>query len=300
MKKMLITGGTVFVSRYAAEYFAARDWDVYVLNRNTRPQSKGVTLIQADRRQLGEALGGRYFDAVLDITAYNAGDVEALLDSGVDFGRYILLSSSAVYPDSSPQPFSENTPVGENAVWGKYGTDKIGAENVVLNRVPGGYIIRPPYLYGPMNNIYREAFVFECALEGREFYIPGDGELKLQFFHVDDLCRLMAAVLENPPRQRIFNAGNPQPVNAAEWVRLCYRAAGREAQLVSVPHSVEQRKYFSFYNYEYFLNPGMQQRIMSGVIPLEQGLKESFDWYVLNRDKVVRKPLIEYIDTHLK
>ena len=42
MKKVLITGGTVFVSRYIAEYFVAKGGDVYVLNRNTRQQSKGV------------------------------------------------------------------------------------------------------------------------------------------------------------------------------------------------------------------------------------------------------------------
>ena len=37
MKKMLITGGTVFVSQYAAQYFADK-FEVHVLNRNTRPQ----------------------------------------------------------------------------------------------------------------------------------------------------------------------------------------------------------------------------------------------------------------------
>ncbi|MGM9548801.1 MAG: hypothetical protein ACI3V5_03050 [Faecousia sp.] len=36
-EKMLITGGTVFVSRFAAEYLAVK-YKVFVLNRNTRPQ----------------------------------------------------------------------------------------------------------------------------------------------------------------------------------------------------------------------------------------------------------------------
>lgn len=48
MKRLLITGETVFVSRYIAEYYVTKGYDVYVLNRNTREQSKGVTLIQAD------------------------------------------------------------------------------------------------------------------------------------------------------------------------------------------------------------------------------------------------------------
>ena len=35
-----------------------------------------------------------------------------------------------------------------------------------------------------MNNVYREAFVFDCALADRKFYLPKDGSMKLQFFHV--------------------------------------------------------------------------------------------------------------------
>ncbi len=31
MKKVLVTGGTVFVSKYVATYFAAKEYKVYVL-----------------------------------------------------------------------------------------------------------------------------------------------------------------------------------------------------------------------------------------------------------------------------
>lgn len=48
---MLITGGAVFVSRYAAEFFT-KNYEVHVLNRNSKPQSSGVTLIEADRHNL--------------------------------------------------------------------------------------------------------------------------------------------------------------------------------------------------------------------------------------------------------
>ncbi|MBQ9827330.1 MAG: hypothetical protein IJM62_01460 [Lachnospiraceae bacterium] len=45
MAKVLITGGTRFVSRYYAEYYVKKGWDVYVLNRNSKKQSEGVNLI---------------------------------------------------------------------------------------------------------------------------------------------------------------------------------------------------------------------------------------------------------------
>ncbi|MGN0974964.1 MAG: hypothetical protein ACI4OL_03110 [Gemmiger sp.] len=42
MKTLLVTGGTVFVSRYVACYFAARGFRVFVLNRGTRPLEQGL------------------------------------------------------------------------------------------------------------------------------------------------------------------------------------------------------------------------------------------------------------------
>ena len=36
--KILITGGTTFVSKFAAEYFVSKGNDVTVINRGSRPQ----------------------------------------------------------------------------------------------------------------------------------------------------------------------------------------------------------------------------------------------------------------------
>lgn len=299
MKNMLITGGTTFVSRYAAEYFADK-YQVFVLNRNTRPQSHGVTLIEGDRHDLGGKLQGLHFDVVLDITAYTGEDVTDLLDALDSFDDYLLISSSAVYPETAPQPFSEETPTGPNKIWGKYGTDKIDAEQALLARVRDAYILRPPYLYGPGNNVYREAFVFDCAMEGRPFCLPGDGGMKLQFFHVEDLCRFMEALLEVHPRQRIFNVGNQDTVSVKAWVEACYEAAGKQPAFVNIPADVEQRKYFPFYHYGYCLDVKKQSEYLPDTKPLPEGLRESFAWYLGNPDLVKKKPLLEFIDQNLK
>ena len=155
MKKILITGGTTFVSRYAAEYFVKQNYEVYVLNRNSRPQVKGAKLIEGDRHHLGAVLKSMHFDVVADITAYDAADIIDLYNALGSFDQYIMISSSAVYPEYGTQPFSEDSEKAENKFWGAYGTNKIAAENALLERVPDAYILRPPYLYGPMNNVYR-------------------------------------------------------------------------------------------------------------------------------------------------
>lgn len=299
MKKVLVTGGTVFVSRYVAEYFVKAGYSVFVLNRNTRQQSEGVTLIEADRNQLGEILRNQFFDVVLDVTAYTEEDVNNLLDALGGFDDYILISSSAVYPEYGAQPFKEEDEIGANKFWGQYGTDKIAAEKALLQRVPNAYILRPPYLYGPMNNVYREAFVFDCALQDRKFYLPGEGEMKLQFFHVKDLCRFMEVILAKKPERHIFNVGNEDVITIKEWVTLCYRSVGKEPKFIKVDKDVEQRNYFSFYDYEYELDVSRQQELMPTTELLKNGLSEALEWYLGNMEKVNKKPYIEYIESKL-
>lgn len=299
MKKLLVTGGTVFVSRYIAEYYVKKGYEVYALNRNSRIQSEGVTLIQADRHDLGETLREFHFDVVID-TAYNSKDVSILLDALGSYDDYILISSSAVYPEYTPQPFKEESQVAVNKYWGKYGTDKIEAEAVLMERNPHAYILRPPYLYGQMNNIYREAFVFDCALEDRKFYLPKDGNMKLQFFHIHDLCRFIDVLLKDKPAQHIFNVGNKEAVSIREWVELCYCVVGKEVEFVKVYDDIEQRNYFSFYDYEYYLDVTKQYELIQDTKPLYDGLKEAFDWYRSNENQVNKKPMMEFIDNNLK
>lgn len=300
MKRILVTGGTVFVSRYITEYYIEKGHDVYVLNRNTRMQSAGAKLIQADRHDLGESLRRYDFDVIVDVTAYTARDVDLLLDAVGKYDEYILISSSAVYPETCPQPFTEETELGVNKYWGKYGTDKIGAEKALMKRNLNAYILRPPYLYGQMNNVYREAFVFDCALNDRRFYLPQNGEMKLQFFHIHDLCRFIDIILKNKPGQHIFNLGNKDTVSVREWVELCYSIVGKQVEFVNVFDIIEQRNYFSFYNYEYCLDVSKQCQLMPDTKPLCEGLKEAFNWYINNADKVNKKPFMEFIDNNLK
>lgn len=298
--KVLVTGGTVFASRYTAEFFVKKGHDVFVLNRNSRPQPYGVKLINCDRHSLGDTLKNIKFDLVVDVTAYNEADIVDLLNGLGKFDDYVLISSSAVYPETLPQPFSEKMQTGENIHWGDYGTNKISAEKNLLERVPNAYILRPPYLYGAMNNLYREAFVFDCAEKDLPFYVPKDGEMPLQFFDIEDMCRFIEVVVEEKPNQHIFNVGNPETVDINEWVKLCYGVLGKTPEIRYVTENINQRDYFSFLDYGYVLDVTKQQELMPDVKPLEQGLKESYQWYKSHKELVRRKEYISYIKENLE
>lgn len=236
------------------------------------------------------------FDAVIDVTAYNRMDIEDLLNSFEYFGRYILISSSAVYPETAPQPFSEKEITGSNSHWGDYGINKIDAESALRKRIAGAQVIRPPYLYGKMNNLYREAFVFECAEKNLPFYVPGDGNMKLQFFDIEDLCRIIEIIILNNPSIRICNVGNPETVTVSDWVKLCYGILGKSPEIRYISTDIDTRLYFPFQNYEYSLDVSRQKYLLSDVKSLEQGLSESYEWYKKHRELVIRKDYLQYIN----
>lgn len=300
MKRILVTGGTVFVSKYVAKYFVSKNCEVYVLNRGTKQQIDNVNHICADRDNLKDSLYKYTFDTIIDVCGYNLKDIRNLLDAVGEFKDYIFISSSAVYPETNEQPFSEDQKIGSNAIWGKYGTDKIEAEEYLLSRVPNAYILRPPYLYGPMQNVYREPFVFDCALKNRKFYIPNDGRMKLQFFHVDDLCKVIEKILVNRPKEHIFNVGNEEVVDINAFVELCYKVVGAPLEKVYVTDHDNQRDYFSFYDYEYILDVTRQKELTLEEKSLYEGLKESYEWYRDNSEEVMKKGYIEFIQQNFE
>ena len=298
MKNILVTGGTTFVSKFVAEYFSA-DNNVFVLNRNTKKQLDNVTLIESDRHALGNSLRSMSFDAVIDVTAYYEHDVNDLLDSIGEVEDYVMISSSAVYPETQRQPFDVNTPLGRNSHWGDYGVNKIKAEKALHSRAENAYILRPPYLYGKYNNVYREAFVFDRALEEKPFFVPKNGEMKLQFFDVEDLCRVIGIILDSHPSERIINVGNREAVSIIDWVKLCYDAVGAPLELKYVDHDTDVRKYFPFRDYEYYLNVKKQYEWLNETKPLPIGIKDAYEWYRNNKPEVNKKPFSAYIDEYL-
>lgn len=299
MKKLLITGGTVFVSKFTANYFANKNYEVYVLNRNTKEQLDNVHLICADRNALGDVLKPYHFDAVIDVCGYNEKDVRNLIAAMNPVQDYIFISTSAVYPAANTQPFTEEQPATGNPLWGTYGSDKYEAEQYIFSHYPNAYAIRPPYLYGPMNDIYRETFVFDCALQDRKFYIPKDGKMKLQFFHVEDLCKLMEFILENHPKDHIYNVGNKDVVDINTFVELCYKVAGTPLEKVNVTTGETQRDYFSFGDYEYVLDVTRQTKVLSETKDFETGLRESFNWYINHPEDVEKRDYMDFIDKFL-
>ena len=123
--------------------------------------------------------------------------------------------------------------------------------------------------------------------------------MQLQFFHVEDLCKVMDAILEEGPAEHIINVGNEETVSILDWVKMCYDVVGAPLEIVNVDGAVEQRKYFSFYDYEYKLEVSRQKVLLEKTMDMQSGLQESYEWYKSNKSEVRQKDFIAFIDENL-
>lgn len=110
---------------------------------------------------------------------------------------------------------------------------------------------------------------------------------------------MIEAIIEKNPQEHIFNVGNENPVSVFNWAKLCYEVSAKDFRFKNVMEDIEQRNYFSFYNYEYTLDVSRQKNLLEKTVPLKEGLLRSYEWFKINREKVVRKNYLEYIDKFL-
>lgn len=295
--KILVTGGTIFVSRYVAENFVNKGNEVFVFNRGTHQQVDGTVLIKGDKTKVNNDLAKHNFDLVIAVNIYTETEMKNLIDGlgGKDNVKdFVFISSSAVYPETTKLPFNEKEEVGVNKIWGDYGVNKAAAEKYLLENIPWAYILRPPYLYGKYQNLYREGFVFDCALKDMKFCVPDDGRMKLQFYNVYDLCLFIEVLVDKKPEQHIFNVGNSEVVDINRFVEICYDIAGKKLVRKNIYGNHEQRSYFPFYNYSYYLDVSAQNEIKAPTVSLYDGLKEDFEYYKEHQNEVMKK--ITYFD----
>jgi 2'-hydroxyisoflavone reductase len=305
--KVLVIGGTLFIGRLLVEELVKAGHEVAVLHRKPKHDyGRKVENIMADRNDvdsLREALSGRRFEVVFD-NAYDwergttAAQVEATVKLvGDRITRYIFLSSVAAYGDGLNH--KESDPLAPDYHVDPYVRHKATTERLLfrMHSHTGLPVVtfRPPFVYGPNNPFYREAFFWDRLRAGRPVVIPGDGHRLMQFAYVHDLVHAMMRSMEEPRAAgEAFNIGDTKPLTQVEVVEKMAKVAGTDVVLARVPRDVivslggsvmEEPYYFG----EYFdlppitMNIGKVTRMLKmKLTPFEVGLKETHRWYMRN------------------
>ncbi len=235
--RVLVMGGTEFISLHLLRALLARGHEVTVFNRGRQPDRlpAGVAAIAGDRKDhagLRARLAGRRFDAVYDVTyAPTLGeDVAALMDALEGDPHAIFVSTCRIYDHALPIPYSEETARG--LYWGDYARHKIGGEDVLLERHRRTgqpvTIVRPTHVMGPLNTRNNETFFMDRIARGRPVLVPGHGGWLRQFGHVEDLADVMVALLGNARAYgQAYNVMGEDVVSQVGFVELVAEAMGR-------------------------------------------------------------------------
>ena len=276
MKRWLVTGGVGFIGHHLTRALLERGDAVRVLDdfsdepypeRLKRHHAAALsstfgerlTIAQAcvtDRataRRLAEGTDGVLHLAGLagvrpsfaDPARYAVVNVEGTatqLDAAHAAGTplFVFASSSSVYGNATPLPASEAaaaiTPESP------YAATKRGAELVIAAMARKAPLVRCPVLrfftvYGPWQRpeMAISSFV-KKVLAGEPITIFGDGSMRRDFTHVDDIVRgVLAAVDRAPAGVRPYNLGSGAPVTLAELVAAIGSATGKEPNVERAP-----------------------------------------------------------------
>ncbi|MDP9053328.1 MAG: NAD-dependent epimerase/dehydratase family protein [Acidobacteriota bacterium] len=302
--RVLVIGGTLFIGKLLVKRLLTARHEVTILHRKAEhPFGRRVRNVIADRNDaaaIKSVLSGLRFDAVYDIAYdWERGTSAAQVEGTAraipgDLSRYIFMSSVAAYGDGLNH--SEDDPLSSDIHNDSYVRNKAGSERALFrmyheSRFPL-VTIRPPFVYGPENPFYREAFFWDRLRLDRPIIIPGDGNRLMQFVYVNDLVEACFNALEKHTAPgRAFNVADEKPLTQVEVVTEMAKAIGKQPSIVRVPREIIARNggnafgppmYFGQY---YDVPPiteavGRVKRVLNvSLTPFATGLRETYKWY---------------------
>ncbi|SDP26179.1 Nucleoside-diphosphate-sugar epimerase [Nakamurella panacisegetis] len=197
-RRVLYVGGTGTISAACVVASLGRGDEVHVLNRGAstlRPPPPGVHQHHADIRgdDVGQALAGLHFDAVVDFLCYTAADAqraESIFAERTD--QYIFISSATVYRKPVARfPTTESTALRNPLL--AYARGKLGAEQALMvafrEREFPVTVVRPSHTYDDARPPFPGDWtVVDRILRGSEVVVSGDGTSPWTITHADDFA----------------------------------------------------------------------------------------------------------------
>ena len=315
--KVLVTGGAGFIGSHVCERLAERGDTVVIVDSfdtfyapeikrsNIEPLLRrgAATLVEADiadASRMSDSLAGVDFDAVVHLAA-RAG-VRPSLARPLDYARtnvegtlvllelarergvrpFVFGSSSSVYGDATPVPFSEAEPASDPI--SPYAATKRAGELMCRSHAHlfglSVICLRLFTVYGPRQRPDLAIHKFTKLMsEGRAIPFFGDGTTERDYTYVGDIVQGIERALDwaaaaSPGAFEIVNLGESQTTSLSELVSMIAAELGVRPELdrqPSQPGDV-QRTFASI----------DKARSMLGYDPrtsMEEGIQRFVEWY---------------------
>jgi 2'-hydroxyisoflavone reductase len=221
--KILIIGGTSFVGRAISWSAWHHGHEVSVLNRGVTADDLPETVerLRGDRQGDLSVLGGRHFDATVDVIAYRPSDVARLADAlGDRGGHYVQISSISAYHDADAEGGTEatltlwddETDVDAPVTPKTYGPLKAACERAGWRAFgEDSTMVRPTYVIGAFDATLRFPYWVERIRRGGTVAVPGPGTNAFQYVDARDLANFAVRVIEEPFAGAVHVAGPTPP-----------------------------------------------------------------------------------------
>jgi nucleoside-diphosphate-sugar epimerase len=196
--RILVLGGTVFLSKAVAAEAVRRGHDVTCACRGTSGTvPDGATHLPVDRDEPLPELGS--YDAVVDVGRHPSrvrAAVEAVPDAHWVFVSTISVYSDTGTPGGSPGVTPEHEPIHEDVDltvdMEAYGPMKVSCEQAVLSGAGSAMVIRPGLIVGPGDPSGRFTYwpvrAADGARDGQSVLAPGTPDDTVQVVDVRDLA----------------------------------------------------------------------------------------------------------------
>ena len=311
--RVLVTGGAGFIGSNFVRHLLAARQDVEIINFDCltyagnpesladiadNPRYKFVRGDITDKKAV-HAIFEERLDAVVNFAAETHVDrsiedaspflrtnilgVQCLLDAAKQFklSKFVQISTDEVY-GSAPAggSFTEETILDPRS---PYAASKASADHLV-SAYANTYglpavVLRCTNNYGPYQ--FPEKLIpliIANAREDKTLPIYGDGMQERDWLFVEDYCRAIALALEKASPGSIYNvsAGTPQP--NLKIVRTILKHLGKPESLMQY---VKDRP---GHDRRYALDSSKLQRELgwSPIVPFEEGIRRTIDWYQSN------------------
>ncbi|GAB3017052.1 reductase [Nocardioides flavus (ex Wang et al. 2016)] len=191
--KLLVLGGTRFLSREVAARAVARGWDVTCACRGTSgPVPEGATHLPWDRSDdpPAEVADGGW-DAVVDVARLPSQVRRAV--AATASAHWVFVSTVSVYADngsSAMEPLLD--PIDDDVDLAvdpeAYGGMKVACERAVQETAESWMVARPGLIVGPGDPTGRFAYWPQRLARGGEVLAPGSPDDVVQVIDVRDLA----------------------------------------------------------------------------------------------------------------
>jgi nucleoside-diphosphate-sugar epimerase len=238
--KLLILGGSGFVSGTLARLAVSEGHEVHVVTRGRQRLPDGVTAIKADRKDregFAKAVRGAgvTWDLVADCIGFEPGDARQDIAVFRDLTPHLVFLSTDFVFDPAHRRF----PQGEEAdryVSDGYGGNKRLCELELLSGDTGSMawtILRPCHIYGPGSKLgclplhSRDDQVLDRIRKGETLRLVGGGHFLQQPIFARDLCALILSCRGNSKvKSGIFCCAGPDIIESRDYYILIADALG--------------------------------------------------------------------------